>query len=264
MINHIRNLLMNVKKAGFAPDFPGEEYIPETFVPRKLNTSLRLARQLLFGETPDRLYLNYRMRQLMMLLHSTELAEYVYHFDRRITYLPFPKDDLFEGVFGMTIKQIEGTDDRLYVRGEHVANEAQGQVEQLWDIIVTSSTKVRVDKRREPFASLEYDIDYSKGLTSPVPLQGSALTVQWHEVPVGTRWQILSRVRPSTDLGSLLPRLVPAFGGKGDQEVFPPMAPEPIATFERVWRQHELAPYRYSALLLSFAWRINEFPQETS
>lgn len=262
MINHARNLLMNVKQGGFQPDFPGEEYIPETFVPRKLNRPLRLARQLLFGENPDRLYLNYRARQIMMLLHSTEMESYVYDLDPRVTYVPFSDTDLFNDVFGMTINQIGGEGDRLYVRGQHEPNEAQGQIDQFWDVIVTSPTTVRVDKRRLPFNSKSVNLDYSSGMCQPIQLTGSGLTIQFHPVATGTRWQIQSRVRPATDLGMLLPGIVNAFGGQGDQAVFPPLAPEPVATFERVWRQNELAPYRYSALLLAMIWRINQLPQQ--
>lgn len=259
MINHVRTLLMNTAQGGYPPTFPGEEYVP-AFQPKRLTRGLRLARQLLFGSAPDRLMLNYRMRQLMELLHSTELDEYVYLLDSRVTYLPL-SSVFFDDVFKLEIQQLGGSGDPLYIRGTHDPNESAGQLEQVWDLTVTDDAALVV-KRRPPVKTTPVTIDYTKGLCTPVPLTGTSLTAQFHQVPDGTYWKITSRARPRTDLMQLLSQLVSAFGEQGDQEVFPPLAPEPVATFERVWRHHELAPYRYSALLLAMAWKINGLPQE--
>ena len=99
MINHVRTLLLNRGRDGTPRTSPGEEYVPPTFAPRALTTPLRTAFTTLYGGDPDRLMLNYRLRQLTALLHSTELEEYVLAKDPRVTYLPLD-GAFFDGVFG--------------------------------------------------------------------------------------------------------------------------------------------------------------------
>lgn len=86
MINHARTLLMNVAGApGFNGEL-GEEIVPPDFIPAALPGSINTLRRTLFGADPDRVMLNYRARQLMQVLHSTPLVEYVTSLDSRITY----------------------------------------------------------------------------------------------------------------------------------------------------------------------------------
>jgi len=261
VINHIRTLLMNRTRDGFPRDYPGEEYIEREFVPKKLNLPLRLAYQTLFGGDPDRLFLNYRMQQLMTLLHSTELEEFVLAKDSRVTYLPFD-EEMFDQTFKIEVKQIVGSGDDLFIAGTHEANEGAGQIEQLWDVLVTADDQVRVDKRRPPLGSLDHEVSFDAQLSTPVELTGTGLRVQLRPAAIGTRWTIKSVARPQTDLGPLMVELENSFGERGVQEVFRPLAPEPIATWGRIWFQHHLSAYRYSALLLALAERIEQMPQD--
>ena len=63
----------------------------------------------MFGTTPDRLFLNYRLWLLMTLLHESSLASAMYSSDPRITYLqerlpiPFPMSG-----FGITQRELTG------------------------------------------------------------------------------------------------------------------------------------------------------------
>lgn len=85
MINHARTLLMN---SASAPISPGEEYILDTYVPFKLPRYLQNVWNVLYGDKLERKDLNYRTRQLITFLHSTELVKYVTALDPRITYWP--------------------------------------------------------------------------------------------------------------------------------------------------------------------------------
>jgi hypothetical protein len=102
MINHIRTLLLNRDgDHGYGYDYPGEEFVLPTFRAKTVPTFLKGALRSLFGSNPDRLYLNYRMRQIASLLHSTELEEFVVLPDSRVTYWPMVADNFLDS-FGTT------------------------------------------------------------------------------------------------------------------------------------------------------------------
>ncbi len=259
MINHVRTLLLNRGREGHGLDEYGEEYIPTSFVPRKLNQALSLAHSALFGGSPDRLFLNYRMRQLMQLMHASPMESDILHKDSRVTYLPF-KDDLFEAAFRVELNQLAGPSTIVHVSGMHDANMSAGIVEQLWDVEVTGLNEVTVNKRRKPLQTATYAwFD-----DNPIPLAGSNLSIHLHTATVGYRAQVRSRARPAMDISEVLAGLSTAFGERGLQEVFPPLAPEPVATWYRIWNESHLSAMRFTALLLAMAERIDQMPQEVS
>ena len=262
MINHVRTLLMNKGRDGNPIENFGEEYIPNDFVPRRLNITMSTVHRMLFGGNPDRLFVNYRMRQIMALMHSTDMAQDVLDPDPRVTYLPM-RDELFDVAFKMTVKRLAGPALQVYIRGEHLVNMGSGIVHQLWDVEVLENDQVRVLKRREPFQESITDAAYADGLTVPITLLGSELTVQFPPAPVGYRLQVESNARPQLDIAELLNQLSRSFGERGTAEVFPPLVPEPIATWGNIYRNHPLAAYRFTALLLAIAARIEQMPQET-
>jgi hypothetical protein len=85
MINHVRTLLANAP----ANTADGWEYVPADFTPRQLSSTISRIRRFVFGLQPTPTALNYRLRQVMQLLHATELETYVLAKDPRVTYLPF-------------------------------------------------------------------------------------------------------------------------------------------------------------------------------
>lgn len=85
MINHARTLLLNALPA---PGQPGEEYIPADYKIRAVPPYLAQVRQVLLGHDTPREVQNYRVRQLMTLLHSSNLAQHIYKLDPRVTYWP--------------------------------------------------------------------------------------------------------------------------------------------------------------------------------
>jgi hypothetical protein len=83
MINHARSLLVNRHHDG-----RGAEYVPQEYRVRCLTQKpLGEIWDVLFGDA-DAAGRNYRARQLMTILHSTDLAQYVYDMDPRVTYWP--------------------------------------------------------------------------------------------------------------------------------------------------------------------------------
>ena len=89
MINHIRSILLNAPQAQAHPvDFIGEEYVSPEWVPVPQPHGVARLRDILFGHNPDRALMNYRLRQFMTLIHSTDLEQYVHEKDSRVTYWP--------------------------------------------------------------------------------------------------------------------------------------------------------------------------------
>ena len=93
MINHIRTLFMHIHgDTGIFPEIPGDELIDPSFKAKALPSYLANIRTVLCGVNPDRATLNYRARQLLMLIHDSRYSDYALQFDPRITYLDI--DDL--------------------------------------------------------------------------------------------------------------------------------------------------------------------------
>lgn len=257
MINHVRTLLMNRGREGHPLTESGEEYIPYEYVPHVLNRTLLLVQQVLFGNNPDRLFLNYRMRQIMQMMHATPLADDLLVDDKRITYLPFKKD-LFDDVFRLTVTQVAGPEVVVHIRGEHVANMSSGLTRQLWDVEVLGAGVVKVIKRlgkpQEVVVTITRD--------EPVPLIGSDIKIYLHDAPVGYQARIEAVARPELDISQALSNISMGLGENGLTDIFPTIASEPLVTWKRIWNDHTDAAVRFTALLLAIAYRISQLPQE--
>lgn len=262
MINHIRTLLMNRGRDGYAYGFPGEEFVDPSFVRRKLPQHLLRLHQALFGRDPDRLFLNYRLRQIMTLLHSTELSDGVIAADPRITYLPVIDESMFSDLFVPDAVQL-GHAYPLYLAGTFEANEGLGLAQQVWRVASISPGTVQIEVQRPRVTVYEINYASTGGLTVPLTLPGSNLTVRFrNNVPTGTAWRVEAVGRPQTDFGQLLARIGDALGDGGISQLFPPTAAEPIPTYKRIWDTHPYFAYRFSALLLAAAAQINVAPQD--
>ncbi|NDD53047.1 hypothetical protein EBZ39_04070 [bacterium] len=119
MINHARTLLLNQPRRRMHYADTGYAYIPTEFKTIKLPPTLLAVRQILFGSRPDNYFLNYRCRELLSYLHTTELAQYVYSLDPRVTYWPEISKPFFEPANKIiNITQTYGEPARFSVAGE--------------------------------------------------------------------------------------------------------------------------------------------------
>lgn len=261
MINHARTLLLNIDGnggSGFS-NFPGEEFIPPDYTAVTLSTPLQRIRDMLFGPNPDRIMLNYRGRQLLGLLHTTELVEFVTELDPRITYDVLPQDQFFKHFFDTVVTPVGGTVKQLYIQGTITPNDAGGRVQHQWLVRVTSSETVEVTRLTAPvsLANIEYTVE--DGLSSIVPLAGSSLSVRF-PAGIGSQWYITAATRPGTDLGSLMAAIdsltedirIELFG-VGSQLG----ASEPFKTFRNLYKMHPELPYRMGGILLAQIYQID-------
>lgn len=257
MINHVRTLLLNCGRNGHSVQEAGEEYIQAGFIPRRLTSPLQLIRNTLFGGVPDRLFMNYRMRQIMQLMHATVLVSDITEDDQRITYLPF-KQDFFDTVFKAVVTQVDGPACRVDVVGEHTANMSSGLSRQLWDVSVLEGGNITIVKRRGVAETRNQHITADVA----VPLHGSDMKIYLHNAVAGTVLRIESLARPAFDVATVLTGTAAVIEQYGFDEIFPTISVEPVATWKRIWLEHPDAAMRFTAMLLAIAYRTSQLPQE--
>lgn len=255
MINAVRTLLLNTKRNGARLTDPGEEYIPADFVPRILPPAIRRIRTALFGAFPDRLGLNYRMRQIMQTMHATPLAAHITRDDPRITYLPF-KPTLPSSLFTTTLVQTAGDAYPASVTGEHVASVNSGMLEFSWTVELTAGIVTITDKQGRSSTTLNTPQD-------GVLLPGSGLRVFLGAAASGYKATVLSRTTPAVDFSTVLTNAI-NLPDTGLSLLFPPAAEEPVKTWETVFNTHPDANMRFTAFLLALANFTATAPQETA
>ncbi len=191
----------------------------------------------------------------MQLLHATQLAVDVLATDSRVTYLPF-KPELFDTAFQTVVTVVGDSTIKPSIAGEHTANMSLGLARQLWALEVLENGIVAVTKRRGNVETQQFPIDKS------IQLPGSNLQVFLYSAPAGYKVLIEATARPVMDVGSLLTAAVATLGAHGADEIFPLLAPEPVATWRRIWVEHPTSVMRFAAMLLAMAYRTEQLPQE--
>jgi len=89
MINHYRTILLNESGSKNQDmTYPGEEYVDPSFTKKKITSKLDTVRKLLLGQSPDRAFINYRLKQITTMWHDSILKDEVVSADNRITYWP--------------------------------------------------------------------------------------------------------------------------------------------------------------------------------
>jgi hypothetical protein len=257
MINHTRTLLANLSGSptGFV-DYPGEEYIPPKF--SKLNLgNLAAVYRVLFSDNPDRVFVNYRTRQLMSVVHNSELREYVEYFDSRVTYDPTPTDELFYDLFQFAVNDQLSAGNQLYLQGDQSPATVNGRCYQEWKIEVLTANTVRVSRQAAPVSESILEYTTESDLSSMVPLAGSEFNVRF-EPAVGAIWFVSGYARPSKTLQQIEdglksigePLLIRVFQSTTLGRL------EPIKTFLKVWETHPELPNRLAAFLLAYTFRL--------
>jgi hypothetical protein len=264
MINHGRTLLMNIDGDGFG-GYPGDEYIPPAYRRQNLPTALDTIRAQFFGADPDRVMLNYRTRQLLALLHATELEQFLRDLDTRITYDPINRSLFSSSLFQPMAWPLNTAGD-VYFLGETGAPDDLGRCCHQWNVDVISETTVTVVRRTKPVQESIQSYTISGQLSSLVQLPGSGLQFRFRE-GVGSRWRIETMARPERQLGQIEanlrhigePHLLTLFGigsRRGEQE--------PWTTFYQLWTQHLELPYTLGGVILALIYYTERLRQGQS
>ena len=258
MVNHARNLLLNTRRSQLV-GLPGVEYIPPEFVPRQLNGPASLVYKTLFGAQPDSLKLNYRVQELLRLIHNTELEEFLYWQDTRVTYLPF-NDQLFEVAVGGAVQTLAG-DTSLFIGGEAPV-EYRGALYSRWRVLATAADTLDIQQSYPVSVATTESLVFDTALSNPIPLPNTGMTLRVYEPSVGDKWLVTATARPADDLASITYKLsqLPAetllwvFGLRQD---------EPWITFQNLWEQPQTA-YKLAGFLCAYIWQLDLLPQRST
>jgi len=257
MINHIRSILLNAPQAQAHPvDFIGEEYVSPEWVPVPQPHGVARLRDILFGHNPDRALMNYRLRQFMTLIHSTDLEQYVHEKDSRVTYWPGTTRGIFDKAFGATVTDVSVSGSQLTPVGT-LELSRDGQLYDKYLITVSSSTAVIIDRKTKPY-SLE---TVSMVAGQPVVLPGTQLQFMILNPQASDSWELELLRRPTADLGTLVKNVETNLGAGALADVFGPAGEEPYKTFKTLWEDHPYLDYKLGGLVLALAHRMDETRQ---
>lgn len=294
MLNHLRTLLLNEDgSAGLPEGVFAEEHVPAEYRPVLENSAIRKVRNTLFGTRADRSAKNYRLRQIMPLLHSRELEEYVLALDPRISYWPPRDTSTYSEQFKVQITQTRSADvanlsgpfDLVTIwfaipgpltgtaaevstsfvpatiyAGTVPTMEGQEAAYRRW--FVANNNDVVSIYRRIP----EHDTDpyqettcvFTAGLSQPIQLPGSNVAIRMREDATGAAWSITSTLRPALTLAELLPRFEATID-EGTLTTLVGVRPvEPYLTFANLWRHGRFMPLRIGGLLMATGYRMHE------
>lgn len=254
MINHVRTLLLNKRAADSA--FPGEEYVIPNYVIRQEPAVVRKIKQIVFGGQPDRYMLNYRLYQVMVAIHGTELEEYVTYHDTRLTYLPFRSTSLYSSAYGTTATKLGTFDGELAIIGRLLPEELAGWLKYQWQLDVTGANTIRVKRIVPTIIDRTYDYTLTEDRSSIIPFTGSSLSFTFSG-PVGAEWVVDALAKPQKNMGTVLANLDSGITELDELALFGISPSEPVLTFKNLWKQHDEYAYRLGALMLAVAWLMN-------
>jgi len=259
MVNHARTLLLNVDGSSSPGlDYPGEEYVQPSYTAVSLTPLLTALRRILFGGAPDRLMLNYRLRQIMTALHAVELEEHVLAFDRRITYWPKEDDSLFKQAFGVKATQnVDQVAVPLYLSGSVAPDDASGRLVYQWRVEETGIGSAKIQRLTPPGEELEHTYDVANNLGAPLALHGSSLFCRLGTGP-GSVWTVDASVPPGRSLSDVTADLMTFMEADKVNAIFGLAPIEPFLAFRNLWLNHDLLPYRLGGLVLAIIYRIDE------
>jgi hypothetical protein len=296
MINHARTLLLNIFAQSTSNQDAAYEYISPTYRPLVLPTYLKTMRRALFGSRPDQRFLNLRVRELMSYIHQTELSDYAYKLDSRVTYWPEQSNDFLALQPRITIRQASGALRNIAVGGEFVANNATGRASRQFVLTLVPSdgdatTASAITQENGQYIQLENaglllqetaidsasfnaqsvrnyptlyaNSDVNQVNTFPtIELPETAIklrpdTLTTDPATLTGKWMLQLTANPAPAITTLLPTLE-LMGEPLFLELFGVADEEPYATFKNVWFDHPLPAYRLAGLTMALIYRTEE------
>jgi len=255
MINHARTLLLNRQA-----NFPGHyrelgEYVPPNYEPLKLPGYLQRIRQQLFGSNPDRLYAEYRTRQYITILHSTEFAGEMTRWDSRITYDPTTNStDLLLDRDGLCDTQY------LSFVGDVQSEDNTGLARHEWLITRAPHGHIKIVRTTEPAETIARRVTIHQHLSELLPLPGTEAQFRFRDsLPVEDTQHVVADVKPRRSL----PEIVAAISAGEFSDIWrlfhsPKQLPGDYQSWENLWLQHDELAYKLTGLLLAVIWRAEE------
>ena len=254
MINHARTLLLNCSAASAIGHGSTAEYVPNNFLPVTLSNTLELVRRTLFGASDaanDAVL--FRVRELLRYIHETELRDYIYALDSRVTYWPETSAPTPPALQQIYVRQIEGAKQALAVGGS-LSNTAQ-RANTTEEYIVTL-TDVDFSARSTTSSEPTTSVLLSDGLIPTLRLPSTGLKVAPNGLSTLAVWSVTVLSRPQSAITTLLP-ILELLGEPVFLELFGVADIEPYVTFKNLWFDHPLPVYRLAGFVLALIYRTD-------
>lgn len=253
MINHVRTLLLN--KDGSkrpAADFFYEELVPADYREQTLG-AFGMVRDALFGGKPDNAFLNFRLHQIMKVIHSTEYVRYVTAPDSRITY-DTSEHLIMEPEAEYSVNPLTGTalsTDLTFLGSATTPGETILQHRWLIDIPYVGTARLTNQITGD---ETETAFTFTSGLSDIIEFPGTSnLSFRFTRDPaVNARWAVSVRKKPSAEIYAVLGTLE-SLGEEMNSILFSKV--EPYSTFEQIWLHHPWWTYRLTGVALALAYR---------
>lgn len=258
MINHIRTLLMNTpgNEAADAA-FPGEEIVDPNYMPIVVPNDLQTIRNVLFDINPDRAMLNYRLRQYLTIIHTTEFDSYLTALDPRITYWPVNDSTMFHASsFGPTAVQVNTPLKTLSFLNTFPPLKNASTLLQKWKLTVTDGSNLTIDNLTAPVKTTIVPYTLSSGVSNVIQLPNSPISIRF-ENGVGSIWFIQMLYRPLFELLDIITSLM-KLDVVSNLSLFNGGSVEPYKTFANLWSNNEELLYRITGIILALAYRMHD------
>lgn len=203
MINQLRTLLLNIDGSQAAGQAElGDKYVPETYRARKMNNSLSIVRQLLFGSAPDRAMLNYRTWQLLQCIDAAGVS---LPGDKRVTYdLRKPEYYSREEFLPHVIAYGAASQNDILLVGELAPCDATGKMRREFTITISGPECDVIDHAFGVTNTIP--LSYSNGLSDLISLNNSGLFIRLRDSG-DRRYTVRGYARPAASLGTIVKNL---------------------------------------------------------
>jgi hypothetical protein len=195
----------------------------------------------------------------MGILHASQLAEYVYALDPRVTYLPFKDDLLYLAAEGASFAQLVNSGQTLTWASSIYPAQYGNRILLQYGLTVTSNSQVEItyySNSSGTVTTVPQSYSVNSGLSSPVALPGSSLAVQF-TAGTGSVWNIQALARPTVGIPEVLAECLASLTSQQLNAVFNNSATSQIPTFQNLWEQEDQLPYRLGGLIIALAYSIN-------
>lgn len=238
MINHYRTVLLNIPGDNWPGlPYPGEELVDPLFYQSDMPNYLSTVHRLIFGENPDRAYLNYRLRQITTMWHDGILHSTAIEKDSRLTYWPLQFAAGMSEYGKVKVETINGdaVPDYVVLTTPH-ADDRSGKAQFLYDLTISENSCYIVDE----VSKNEYEIASS----------GTYLDLGYN-LRIGVQkghFRLEAIGVPQKDIGQVLVDCERIIGSTTELQLF--TGKEDL---KRLWRDSEFISDRLGALSLALA-----------
>jgi hypothetical protein len=259
MYNYGRTLLLNIKGSdSYFSNVPGDELIPSEYVPVILPSYLKNVRSILFGAKPDRAMLNYRAAQLLGMISTTELQQYIESLDSRITYSSYQLQLAEPSTFEPVVTQYGEIDPSKILTVIGTPNVPDDSGVSGYDYRITvDGVNILIEKLFSPTSSTQEVLSFTSGLSDPYPLPGTGYSVRVNTSTLDGGWTVRGFLRPTRTLSTLAQDLS-SLGEPDFLQLFGVTDVEPYLTFKNCWNNHPDFAYKLGGLVLATIYRTQE------